>query len=189
MWLLEISPCSTLYTTHPRISIRFPVGGNDTVTAPVQRPLIEAMAKRPFVRSGNEELYAHPVSLSKTSHSFPREIRQSLAPGLKSFLNRFSTLDRIRQVRGRHDDVVHMESPQVVPVLVADCFKRGVNHAKVLFHGHVLFLLPDGAWNPGVFRWITETWEYRRTAEGSTRRTGRLGRPKAFRTSIISVRS
>src|SRR6266540_2955318 len=27
MWLSEISPRSTLYTTHPRSSIRFPVGG------------------------------------------------------------------------------------------------------------------------------------------------------------------
>src|SRR2546425_9788911 len=105
-----------------------PGGGNDPVPALFQRPLVEALAERPFVRSRDDEFDAHPISLSKTSHALPREIRQRLAPRLKSFLDPFATLDRIRQVRRRHDDVVDVEPPKVVPVLVVDCFKRGLNH-------------------------------------------------------------
>src|SRR3989449_2811753 len=113
-------------------------GGDHTVPALFQRPLVEAMAERPFVRSRDDEFDAHPISLSKTVHALPREIRKGLAPRLKPFLNRLATLDRIRQVRRRHDDIVHMEAPQMVPVLVVDGLKRGVNHAKVLLYAHSL---------------------------------------------------
>src|SRR2546422_1394587 len=113
-----------------------PGGGKDTVPALFQRPLVEAMAERPFVRSRDDEFDAHPISLSKTVHALPREIRKGLAPRLKSFLNRLATLTRSRQVRRRHDDVVHVEAPQMVPVLVVDGLKRGVNHAKVLLEAH-----------------------------------------------------
>src|SRR3989449_2813840 len=115
-----------------------PGGGNDTVKALSQRPLVEAMAERPFVRSRDDEFDAHPICLSKPVHALPREIRKGLAPRLKPFLNRLATLDRVRQVRRRHDDIVDMEAPQMVPVLVVDGLKRGVNHAKVLLYAHSL---------------------------------------------------
>src|SRR5437899_4340999 len=114
--------------------------------SPAQATSVEAMAQRPFVRSRNEELHANPVALSEAAHPRPREIRQGLAPGLESLLNRFATFRRLGQVRARHDDTIHVKTPQMVPVPLVDCFKRGVNHAKVLFDGHLDFPLPVSAW-------------------------------------------
>src|SRR2546427_1747062 len=123
-----------------------PSGRDDAVTLRPKQPSIEAMAQRPFVGSRNQEFHADPVALSEASQPRPREIRQGLAPGLESLLNRFATFRRLRQVRARHDNVVHVETPQMVPVPLVDCFKRGVNHAKVLFDGHLDFPLPVSAW-------------------------------------------
>ena len=102
-----------VHLVHDAASNLNPVpGGRDhAVTGPFQRPRVEALAKRPFVGSGNNEFYANPFPLSEPSDSPPREIRKRLAPGLESSLNRFATFHRLRQVGARHDDVVYVESP------------------------------------------------------------------------------
>src|SRR3989449_3072926 len=123
-----------------------PGGGDDAVPPPPTKPPVEAMAQRPFVRSLNQEFHADPVALSEAAHPRPREIRQGIAPGLESLLNRFATFRRLGQVRARHDDTIHVKTPQMVPVPLVDCFERGINHAKVLFHGHLGFPLPVSAW-------------------------------------------
>src|SRR5207245_6649820 len=133
-----------------------PGGWDDAVTLRPKQPPVEAVAQRPFVRSRNEEFHAHPVALSETSHPGPREIRQGLAPGLESLLNRFATLHRLWQVRARHDDIIHVRTPQMVPVPLVDCFERGINHAKVLFHGHLGFPPPSKRMEAGRYQWITD---------------------------------
>src|SRR5256712_12019936 len=55
-----------------------PGWGNDTVPPLFQRPLVEAMADRPFLRSRDGEFDAHPISLSQTVHALPRAIRNGL---------------------------------------------------------------------------------------------------------------
>src|SRR2546426_4508118 len=88
-----------------------PGGQDDTAALRWKQPSVEAMAQRPFVRSRDEGFHADPVALSEASHPGPREIRQGLAPGLESLLNRFATFRRLGQVRARHDDVVYVETP------------------------------------------------------------------------------
>ena len=88
-----------------------PGGRDDAVALRPKQSSVEAMAQRPFVRSCNEELHANPVALSEALHPRPREIRQGLAPGLESLLNRFAAPHGLGQVRARHDDVIHVEAP------------------------------------------------------------------------------
>jgi len=88
-----------------------PGGPDDAVTLRPKQPAVEAVAQRPFVRSRDQEFHAHPVALSEASEPGPREIGQGLAPGLESLLNCFTAPHRLRQVRARHDDVIHMETP------------------------------------------------------------------------------
>src|SRR5437870_9110363 len=88
-----------------------PGGPDDAVTLRPKQPAVEAVAQRPFVRSRDQEFHAHPVALSEASEPGPREIGQGLAPGLESLLNCFTAPHRLRQVRARHDVVIHMETP------------------------------------------------------------------------------
>src|SRR2546427_7100947 len=123
----------------------FPRRRNRIVSLLLAGRVAEAIAKRAFVRTSNQEFHAHPVPLSQTSHALPREIGQGFCPRLESSLDRFTTLHWIGQVGYRHDDVIHVESPQVVPVSVVDRFKRRFNHAKVLLDRHSLTPLLDRA--------------------------------------------
>src|SRR5947209_19722089 len=167
MWLSEISPPSTLYTTHPRSSIRFPVGRiTPSLCAGSNRrskPWRSGPLCVPVMRTSTQTQSPCPKPRTQVHERSGR----GLAPGLESLLNRFATLHRLPQVRARHDDIVHVETPQMVPVPLVDCFKRGINHAKVLFDGHLGFPPPNKRWKPDDIDGLPMR-QSRRTAETST---------------------